>query len=171
MVVDESVGAVPNTTAPLPVSFDKNAASFAEVLIELVERNPSVPVALHARPEPVLRSMNPLLPAEFALSKSLEVMVKLVVEAFVSRVRPLRVVDASVGAVPNTRAPEPVSSVTSAATSAEVLRALDAMRPLNEVQSAAVIHPCTEPDAVSQLSVFALQVRPVPSVIRTDGVT
>ena len=80
------------------------------------------------------------------------------------------VVDESVGEVAKTLAPEPVSSVKSAASSAEVLRALDAIRPLNEVQSAEVRQPCTEPDAVSQLSVFELQVKPVPSVILFDGV-
>ena len=75
-----------------------------------------------------------------------------------------------VGLVPKTAAPEPVSSVKSPASSAEVSSEVEAMRPLNDVQLAAVRQPWVEPLAVAQLSVFTLHERPVPAVIRVEGV-
>ena len=83
---------------------------------------------------------------------------------------PVMVVLESVGAVPKTRAPVPVSSVTSDESFAEVFNDEDAIRPLNEVQSAPVRHPCVPAVAVLQLSVLVLHDKPVPLVIRVDGV-
>ena len=66
------VGEVPKTSAPVPVSSPTIAMSSAEVSISAVEKllvpNPSVLVATHTKPVPVLLSTMPFEPALFALS-------------------------------------------------------------------------------------------------------
>ena len=69
---------------------------------------------------------------------------------------------ARVGSVANTRDPEPVSSVTSVASSDDVsIDVLDTLL-LNTVQSAAARHPKTAPVAVEQVNTPALLVSPEP---------
>ena len=76
-----------------------------------------------------------------------------------------------VGEFENTKFPAvPVSSVSIAASSAEVSIDVDDTLLLKVVQFAPVRQPCIPAVAVSQLSVLVAQVSPVPSEIRVDGV-
>ena len=83
---------------------------------------------------------------------------------------PEMVVLESVGLVPNTSAPLPVSLVINDANSADVSILVDDTLLLKIVQSAEDKQPIAPAVAVLQLSVFELQERPVPLVIRVDGV-
>ena len=75
-----------------------------------------------------------------------------------------------VGLAEKTTLPVPVSSVRSAANSAEVSIEVDETLLLKLVQSAVARQPTCAAVAVSQFKVLVLQVRPVPSVIRVEGV-
>ena len=66
VAVPENAGAFEKTERPEPVSSERIAASCAEVVKD--EPIPSVLVATHVNPVPVLFRTMPLVPAEFELS-------------------------------------------------------------------------------------------------------
>lgn len=97
-----------------------------------------------------------------------------VVVALERSVLPVSVVDASVALVPKTKAPEPVSSLKSAASSREVSIELEEILLLKTVQSVAVSLPVFEADAIGRLKVTvsldAVMVKSLP-VVEVANVT
>ncbi len=140
------VGFALKTAFPVPVSSVSAAAKFA---LDGVARK----VATFAP--------SPLIPVETGSP---------VAFVSVTEVGVPRIGVVKVGEVEKTSDPLPVSSVTRVMSSDDVSIDDDATLFMKVVQSAAVRHPCAPAVAVSQLSVLPDQVRPVPSVIRVDGV-